>query len=343
MGTRGGNGIWLGLAAAMGGVALAADRIAKVRRAPAELRTPMAYVALPFNAVTLPWVRAAMASPLYPTPTVAPVPGVATRHQIVPGPAGAPDVGVLIHERPDRPKGSPALLWIHGGGFIIGTAAMYTPLCRTIAHELNILVVAVDYRLAPEQPFPAGLDDCAAVLAWLRANADELGIDPDRIAIGGDSAGGGLAACLVQRAHDEGTDVAFQLLVYPMLDDRTCLHPASVGVGELGWTPASNRFGWSSYLDADPGGPTAPPYSVAARRESLAGLPPAWIGVGTTDLFHDEDVAYAERLRDDGVRVTLEVLEGFYHGADQLAPTASLTRRFRAAQLDALRGGLGLG
>jgi acetyl esterase/lipase len=334
----------------MAGVAVAADRISKVRRAPAELRAPLTYVPLPFNAMTLPWLRLAMASPLYASAPAPAIPGVASRHQTIPGPAGGPDVGVHLHERPDRPKGSPVVLWIHGGGYVVGTAAMSTPQCRAYANELNVLVAAVDYRLAPEHPFPAGLDDCAAALAWLRANAGELGIDPERIAVGGDSAGGGLAACLVQRDHDErrsagdaaGPGIAFQLLVYPMLDDRTCLSDPPIGVGELGWTPASNRFGWASYLGAEPGAASAPPYAAAARRDSLAGLPPAWIGVGTTDLFHAEDVAYAERLRTDGVPVTLDVLEGLYHAADAMAPAASLSKRFREAQLDALRTGLGL-
>ena len=210
------------------------------------------------------------------------------------------------------------------------------------ARDLNVLVVNVDYRLAPECPFPAGLADCYAALAWLHDNAKTLNIDPDRIAVGGDSAGGGLAACLAQRAHDAGLGVAFQLLIYPMLDDRTCLREPEAGVGELIWTPASNQFGWSSYLGTEPGTVSPPPYAAASRRYALAGLPPAWIGVGTPDLFRGEDVAYAERLREAGVEVTLEIVEGLYHGADGLASDAPQSKLFYASQVDALRHGLAL-
>lgn len=334
--------VWLGVAAlGTAGASLAADRYAVVSRAPKELRTPMAYVPLTINATTLPWVRRAT-SALSGLRGGERVRGVSTQHRTVPATGGRPAVGVLTSERPDRPKRSAALLWIHGGGYVIGTVAGTTPACRAWARDLNLLVVSVDYRLAPEAPYPAAIDDCFSALAWLHANADELGIDPGRIAVGGDSAGGGLAASLAQRAVDEGLDVAFQLLVYPMLDDRTCGREAPDGVGQLGWTPASNVFGWTSYLGRPPGGPDAGPYAVASRRSSLAGLPPAWIGVGTTDLFVAEDVAYAERLTAAGVAVDLEIIEGLFHGADQMAPQAPLTREFTLARDEALRAGLGL-
>lgn len=340
MAQRGGsNGaLWLGVTAAgLGAAAVVAERVQKVRAIPRELRSAMAYLPITYQATTLPWLRSAIAR----TPTGS-LPGVSTRGRSIPGPDGGPDVKVLISERPDRPKGSPALLWIHGGGYVVGTAALATPQCRRFAHDLNALVVSVDYRLAPEHPFPAPLDDCFAALSWLRAHADALGVDPDRIAIGGDSAGGGLAACLAQRAYDAGVPIAFQLLIYPMLDDRTCLRPPTPGVGELIWTPASNEFGWASYLGHAPGEAGVPPYAAAARRVDLTGLAPAWIGVGTPDLFHTEDVAYAERLRDAGVPVTLEVVDGLYHGADLLALGAPQSKLFYASQLDAVRAALGL-
>lgn len=332
--------LWLTAAAGAAGMAFAAERRRIVRRAPKELRSPAAYLPLEYNAATLPWLRRAtsVTSRLAPP---APVRGVSTRATTIPREDDAPGVDVLISERPDRPKGSAALLWIHGGGFVAGRAADTTALCRARAKDLNVLVVSVDYRLAPEHPFPAGLDDSFAALAWLHAHASELRIDPHRIAVGGDSAGGGLAACLAQRAHDGGLEVAFQLLVYPMLDDRTCLSAPPPGVGELVWTPASNRFGWTSYLGQEPGG-QAPPYAVAARRADLAGLPPAWIGVGTTDLFCAEDVEYAHRLTEAGVAVTTEIVPDLFHGADAVAPKAPQSAAFREAQDAALRDALGL-
>lgn len=334
----GGATTWLSIAATgLAAAAVVGDRIQKVKRIPSELRAPMAYVPLTFNATTLGFLRRALAN--LPAPTL---PGVSTRGQAIKGPDANPNLTVLISERPDRPKGSPVLLWIHGGGFVAGNAASSTPVCRRYANDLNALVVSVDYRLAPEHPFPAALDDCFAALTWVRDNAEALRIDPDRIAIGGDSAGGGLAACLAQRATDAGIPLALQLLIYPMLDDRTCTKTPPPGVGELVWTPASNLFGWTSYLGAEPGGPAAPPYAVASRRASLAGLPPAWIGVGTPDLFVGEDVAYAERLRAEGVDVTIEVVEGLYHGADGLALNAPQSKLFYASQVDALRAAWGV-
>ena len=339
---RGGSNAWRAIgwgiaAAGMAGAALVGDRIRKVRRVPAELRSPLAYVPIPFNSATVRRLRSGVEGRTAPSRA-----DVSTRAEVIPGLDGAPDLEVLLAERPDRPVGSPALLWIHGG-YVIGNAAMATAGCEQFAHDLNALVVSVDHRLAPENPFPAGLDDCFAALVWLLSHADDLGIDPARLAIGGDSAGGGLAAALAQRAFDAGIPLALQLLRYPMLDDRTCLHKPRKGVGELTWTPAFNRFGWASYLGHPPGAAAAAPYAVPARRTNLTGLAPAWIGVGTADLFHDEDVAYAERLRRAGVPVTLEIVEGLYHAADVAAPDAPQSRRFYASQRDALRAALGVG
>lgn len=335
---RSGLAGWLALAAAAGTLAAAADRLQKVQAVPAELRGPMLFLPLSHSAATLPLVRAMVR--LLPAPRL---PGVATRGVTVPGTAGGPGVGVLVSERPDRRPGSPALLWLHGGGFVSGAAGSTVDDAPRLARDLNILVASVDYRLAPEHPFPAGLEDAYAALLWLHGHAAELNIDPTRIAVGGDSAGGGLAACLAQLAVDRGeVPVAFQSLLYPMLDDRTVLREPPAGVGQLLWTPAENRFAWGAYLGAEPGGDSAPPHAVASRRVALGTLPPAWIGVGDRDLFHSEDVSYAERLREQGVPVTLDVIDGYYHGADRVAPDAPLTRDLLTRQADALRRGLGL-
>lgn len=234
-----------------------------------------------------------------------------------------------------RPTGvavpAPALLWIHGGGYIIGTAAQDDELCRRFSRELGITVVSVDYRLAPEHPYPTPVEDCYAALTWMSALPS---VDPEHVAIGGASAGGGLAASLALLARDRGeVPVAAQLLVYPMIDDRTVDRDDLDNPGHRLWNQSSNRFGWSAYLgDADRD------VAVPARRADLAGLPPAWIGVGTLDLFHDEDLAYAERLRAAGVPCDVEVVRGAFHGFDGIVPKADVSQKFFRSQCDALRG-----
>jgi acetyl esterase/lipase len=229
----------------------------------------------------------------------------------------------------------PALLWIHGGGYVIGFAAQDDRLCRDYARRSGAVVVSVEYRLAPEAPGPAAVEDCHTALAWL-ATCDD--VDPDRIAIGGASAGGGLAAALAHLAVERGeVEPCLQLLAYPMLDDRTVLRRDLDESGFRLWNNRSNRFGWRSHLGVEPGGDDdLDPWMVPARAESLADLPPAWIGVGTLDLFHDEDVAYAERLEADGVACTLDTYPGGYHAFDVVVPNSAIGRRFRNAQIAAL-------
>jgi acetyl esterase/lipase len=233
----------------------------------------------------------------------------------------------------------PALLWIHGGGFVIGTASQDDELCRGLARDLGIVVAAVDYRRAPEHPFPVPLHDCHDALAWLAAQPD---VDATHVAVGGASAGGGLAAALALLARERGeVALAFQLLVYPMLDDRTTLRTDVDERHVRMWNGASNRFGWRSYLGADPGGPGVDPLAAPARHPDLRGLPPAWIGVGSLDLFLAEDRAYAARLRDAGVPCELDVVPGTFHGFDAIRPGVGVSRSFRATQAQALAGALG--
>ncbi len=232
------------------------------------------------------------------------------------------------------PGPGPALLWVHGGGYVIGTAAQEDAFCRRFADELGAVVAAVDYRLAPEHPFPTPLEDCHDALVWL-AERDE--VDARRVAIGGASAGGGLAAGLALMARDRGVvQPALQLLTYPMLDDRTALRDDLDERGYRLWNNVSNDYGWRSYLGVPPGSDGVSGHASPARCEDLTGLPPAWVGVGTLDLFLDEDLAYAERLRSAGVPCRVEVVEGAFHAFDYLAPGSSISRRFRDAQLDAL-------
>jgi acetyl esterase/lipase len=236
----------------------------------------------------------------------------------------APSVRVY---RPAAPRSPAALFWIHGGGLIIGRAVQDDRICALTARELGIVVVSVEYRKAPEHPFPAALDDCLAGWRWLQRQAPRLGVDPTHVAVGGESAGGGLAASLVQRLHDAGeTPPVAQWLFCPMLDDRTAARKDLDTVDHFVWNNRVNRFGWRSYLGVEPGAPSAPTYAVPARREGLRGLPSAWIGVGDIDLFYDEDQAYARRLQAAGVEATFEVAPGAPHGITSWAPDTTIAR-----------------
>jgi acetyl esterase/lipase len=332
----------LGVVASAVAVAVAA-RATMARRAaigavPEDLRHPI--LLLPLQVRSKRMLRLLRRIPMPRSPVA---PGVRVEKRVVPGRDEHPPVGVYVYEPSRRQRPSGALLWIHGGGFVAGDPASYHRDCSRIAADLGIAVVSADYRLAPEHPFPAGLEDCYTALAWLHRGAAELGVDPDRIAIGGDSAGGGLSASLAQMAYDRGdVPVRFQLLVYPMLDDRTVLRTEHAGTGLFVWTPASNRFGWTAYLGHEPQADEPRPYAAPARRADLAGLPPAWIGVGDIDLFHAEDVTYAQRLTAAGVPCELVVVPGMYHGADGFfdGRAASMTE-FRAGLVAALGRALG--
>jgi acetyl esterase/lipase len=234
-----------------------------------------------------------------------------------------------------RPVGvaepTPALLWIHGGGYVIGDARQDDPICAKFSRRLGITVASVEYRLAPEHPYPVPLEDCYSALTWLFSLP---AVDRERIAIGGASAGGGLAAALALLARDRGEVApAFQLLTYPMLDDRSSATAENRNYRL--WDTHSNRFGWAAYL-----GGADPQVAVPGRRGDLSGLPPAWIGVGTHDLFHDEDLAYSERLQAAGVPCQVEVVPGVFHGFDMFFPKAGVSRRFFDRQCDSLRAAI---
>lgn len=241
----------------------------------------------------------------------------------------------LFQPRRTRPK-APAVLFVHGGGYLIGNAAMGDGFCRQVADELGAVAASVEYRLAPEHPFPTPLEDCYAALRWLAARPD---VDARRIAIVGESAGGGLAAALAHLSTwSAEVRPVLQVLSYPMLDDRTTgrTYPAP---GRLRmWNEQSNRLGWRSYLG--PAGDDISPLAAPARCENLAALAPAWIGVGTNDLFYDEDLAYAERLRQAGVPCTLRVVPGAYHGFDLVEKWTPVARAFQRARLEVLDAAL---
>ena len=256
--------------------------------------------------------------------------------RMVPGPAGAPDVRVLVFQPKDGKKDHPAYLHIHGGGYIIGFADMSNPGNYMLAATLNCVVISVDYRLAPETLFPGPVEDCYAALKWLHDNAAELGVNKNRIAIGGESAGGGLAAGLALLARDRGeVPLIHQQLVYPMIEDRPPKDPHP-HTGEFIWNSKQNEFGWTSYLGKAPGGKDVSPYAAAARAADVSGLPPTLLTVGALDLFLDEDVDYAMRLSRAGVPVELHVYPGAYHGFD-MAFESRAAQIHAHDQLEALR------
>lgn len=264
-------------------------------------------------------------------------PDIAVSERHIPGPQGAPDVRVLVYLPKNAVTPTPALLWIHGGGYVIGNADQADPQVKSIVATTGCAAVSVDYRLAPETAHPGPVEDCYAALKWLYTNAGELGVDTTRIAIGGDSAGGGLTASLALLTRDRGeVPLVFQLLIYPMLDDRTVTtadpHPYT---GEYIWTTEANRLGWTALLGQEPGGPGVSPYAAASRAEKLEGLPPTFIGVGTLDLFLEEDMEYARRLMRAGVPTELHVYPGAFHGFP-MAVDAKVSQAFIRDQLSAL-------
>lgn len=298
--------------------------------------------AFELNAGTLPQVRQMSLDQIQ---SEAADPGMLRREQHVPGPPGAPPVRVLVHapaEASTQPRA--ALLHVHGGGYVMGKPEMNDLRNAALARALDCVIVSVDYRLAPETLFPGAVEDCYAALLWLHDEAGSLSIDPDRIGLIGESAGGGLTAGLALLARDRGeVKPCLQMLVYPMLDDRTgsSRNPSPLA-GEFLWTAASNRFGWSSLLGHPPGGTDVSPYAAAARATSLAGLPPCFIAVGALDLFIDENIDYARRLVTAGVPTELHVYPGAFHGFDMMQD-AQVSLQFTRDVEAALRRGFSLG
>jgi acetyl esterase/lipase len=258
--------------------------------------------------------------------------------RMIPGPSGAPDVRIYIIGAREGVAPRPAVLHIHGGGYVHGTAKRGMRALQQLATAHDCVVVTVDYRLAPETRFPGSLEDSYAALRWMHSQADELGIDRTRIALLGESAGGGLVAALAIAARDRGeVPIALQVMIYPALDDRTgSTRPVPAHIGAFVWNAASNRFGWSSLLGVPAGSDSVPRGAVPARVANLTGLPPAFIATGSIDLFVQEDIAYAQRLIEAGVTTELYVAPGGFHAFDTMVPNATISKRFTAAWNDAL-------
>lgn len=278
----------------------------------------------------------------WPNEPLLPPPAPAVVERIIEGATDHPNLRVLVIDPNPGERGRPALLHMHGGGYIMGSPEIIAPQLQHTAREIGCVIVSVDYRLAPETPYPGALEDNYAALRWLHANAGSLGVDNARIAVGGESAGGGHAAALAIAARDRnGPSISFQYLVYPMLDDRTGISKqVSPEVGEFVWTLEHNRLGWSAFLGVPAGSKNVPEGSVPARVGNLASLPPAFIAVGSLDLFLDENLEYAARLKAAGVPVTTHVEPGAFHGSNKMVPEAESSRRFNAQLHDGLRRGL---
>jgi acetyl esterase/lipase len=258
---------------------------------------------------------------------------VRTEHMV----PGDPPVPVRVHRAAGAEQPQPAIITIHGGGYVIGSYDLDDPLLDAWCPALGVVGVSVQYRLAPEHPYPGPLEDCYAALRWAHDHAEELGIDAERIGVSGLSAGGGLAAALslLTRDRAEQHPLAFQLLDCPMIDDRQATRSLRAG-GLYVWDAQSNDFGWRSYLGDLYGSDDVPPYAAAARAVDLAGLPPTCVVVGSIDGFRDEDIDYAQRVNHAGVPCELHVIAGLPH-AYLLASDARAVRQANQCKDDWLR------
>jgi acetyl esterase/lipase len=274
----------------------------------------------------------------------------------VPPPLAVPDVSAAVESvvladghrlrmavyRPARTAGPlPAFFHIHGGGMISGGIDTERA-AASLAAAIDAAVISVDYRLAPEHPHPIPVEDCYAGLAWTAGQAGRLGIDAARIVIGGESAGGGLAAATALLARDRGGPaLRFQYLVYPMLDDRNDSSSAlEFGADWPVWPREMNEVGWRALLGDRAGSVGVSPNGAPARATDLAGLPPAYIDCGDVEVFRDECIDYARRLAGAGSVVELHIWPGVFHGWEGAAPEAAVTRQATAARLTALRRAL---
>ncbi|QGP81293.1 alpha/beta hydrolase fold domain-containing protein [Sphingobium sp. CAP-1] len=291
-----------------------------------------------FDDASLPAIRAGMdqMTAMVPEPEGT---GVAWRTDSVATAEGR-EVPVRIYVPAGDAAMRPAILHIHGGGYVMGSVATNHVWNMLLAANVGAVVVSVDYRLAPETPAPGSVEDCYAALCWLHREATALGVDAARIAVRGESAGGGLAAALCLLARDRGGPaIAHQNLIYPMLDDRTCITRQPDHLGAFVWTPQANAFGWRALLGGNPGAADVSPYAAPARAGDLSGLPPAFVAVGALDLFLAEDMDYARRLIEAGVATELHVYPGAYHGFDVL-PDAPASIRMKQDAVAALRAAL---
>jgi acetyl esterase/lipase len=269
-----------------------------------------------------------------------PLKNVTMEDRHIPGPAGAPEVFVRVYSPEKRTESLPGVMWIHGGAFLFGHPSADDGICQRFVDQVECVVVSVDWRLAPENPFPAGVEDCYAALQWIVASAAELGIDPDRVAVAGGSAGGGVTAGLALLARDRGgPKLAFHMPLFACLDDRH-MTPSS---HEITYPKVFNRDvslkAWKLYLGSNQQGEVSP-YATPARAKDLSGLPPTYMYVGELDLLRDENIEYATRLLQAGVSTEFHVYPGAFHGFEGAVPSAALSQRATSGYINALKRAL---
>ena len=281
-------------------------------------------------------MRGSMATMFPPPSNVIGTRAVEVEERVIPGPAGAPDLEITIL----RPRGLdpearvPGLYNIHGGGMVVGHRYWETGRLVELVERHGYVAVNVEYRLAPEDPYPAGVEDCYAGLEWMSAHAAELGVDAERIVVMGGSAGGGFSAAVALMARDRrGPGIAGQLLLCPMVDNTNSTPSAQQYRGLGTWTREANEVAWQCVLgDGLAFSEDAPAYAAPTRAADLSGLPPAFIEVGSAELFRDEDVEYASRIWATGGQAELHVWSGGCHGFDMYAPDTELTRAALASR-----------
>lgn len=296
---------------------------------------------LPKTSEDLAATRAQMAELIEAMNANVDVTGLSVEDRTVPGSEAAPQVPTRIYKPEQRPNPTAAVIYIHGGGFILGNLESEHGAAARLAIELGVVVVSVGYRLAPEHPFPAAVEDCYAVLQWVDAAANELNIDPQRIGVIGNSAGGGLAAAIAMMARDrKGATPCFQFLGMPELDDRM----DTLSMQRFVDTPLFSRpqaeRSWRHYLGEHTG--EVSPYAAPARATDLSRLPPAFISVMEFDPLRDEGIAYGLKLLQAGVAVEMHTYPGTFHGSPAIM-FAEISRRQAAEQLDVLRRALHCG
>ncbi|WP_285398505.1 alpha/beta hydrolase [Lysinibacillus sp. fls2-241-R2A-57] len=263
---------------------------------------------------------------------------ISVENKVIQGPDDNDSLRLRIYKQKEKKGDLPALLWIHGGGYVIGAPEGDDLLCQRFVNEANCIVVSVDYRLAPEHPYPAPLEDCYAALKWIADHAIDLGIDSARIGIAGASAGGGLTAALALLARDRNyPKLSFQMPLYPMIDDRNNT-PSSLEItGHMIWNHDLNQKGWEMYLNGENGSDNVSQYAAAARAEDLSGLPFTYTCVGQLDPFRDETLQYVTRLCQAGVDVEFHLYPGCYHAFESIVPTAAISQRAATEYVEAAK------
>jgi acetyl esterase/lipase len=261
--------------------------------------------------------------------------------RIIPGPEDHPSLRVRVYDKKEKEEKLPGLLWIHGGGYVLGSPEESDVLCQQFVTDANCVVVSVDYRLAPEHPYPAALEDCYAALTWLFEQADELGVDKTRLGVAGQSAGGGLTAALSLLARDrKGPEIAFQMPLYPMINDYNNTPSSNEVTGNFIWNHDLNEKGWAMYLNGQNGTEHVPEYAAPSRATDLSNLPRTYTCVGQLDPFRDETLDYVTRLSRAGVDVEFHLYPGVYHSSETLAPEAEISQRTITEYVRAAKNGL---